>query len=160
MKTATAARSRPLAAAAGLWFLVAATGLVIFASYIGISYGRAALGGPPAESRWVADDWLGNAALSIHLVFALLMTGIGVLQLIPPLRRRMPAMHRTLGRVFMVGALLGSLSGFYLLWVRGTVGDLPMHLATMRGPGASTSTGAGRCACSSSSTASGSSASG
>ena len=30
----------------------------------------------------------------------------------------------------MVGALLGSLSGFYLIWVRGTVGGLPMHLAT------------------------------
>jgi len=122
--------SRPVAAAAGLWFLVAATGLTIFATYIGISYGRAALGGPPGESRWVAGDWLGNSLLSVHLVFALLMTGIGVLQLIPPLRRRVPAVHCTLGRVFMVGALLGTLSGFYLLWVKGTVGGLPMHLAT------------------------------
>ncbi len=122
--------SRPVATAAGLWFLVAATGLAIFASYIGISYGRAALGGPPGESRWVAGDWLGNSLLSVHLVFALLMTAIGVLQLVPALRRRLPAVHRTLGRVFMVGALLGSVSGFYLLWVKGTVGGLPMHLAT------------------------------
>lgn len=122
--------SRPLATAAGLWFLVAATGLVIFASYIGISYGRAALGGPAGESSWVQGDWLGNSLLSLHLVFALLLTAIGVSQLVPPIRRRAPAVHRTLGRVFMVGALLGSLSGFYLIWVRGTVGGLPMHLAT------------------------------
>lgn len=122
--------SRAVATAAGLWFFVAATGLAIFATYIGVSYGRAALGGAPGESRWVAGDGLGNAALSVHLVFALLMTAIGVLQLIPALRRRVPALHRTLGRVFLVGALLGSLSGFYLLWVRGTVGGLPMHLAT------------------------------
>lgn len=122
--------SRPLATAAGLWYLVAATGLVIFATYIGVSYGRAALGGRPGESQWVPGDWLGNSLLSIHLVFALLLTAIGVLQLVPALRRRVPAMHRTLGRVFMIGALLGSLSGFYLLWVKGTVGGLPMHLAT------------------------------
>lgn len=121
--------SRPLASAAGLWFLVAATGLAIFASYIGISYGRAALGGPPGQARWVAGDWLGNGLLSVHLVFALLMTGIGVLQLIPPLRRNAPALHRNLGRVFMVGALLGTVSGFYLVWVKGTVGGFTMHFA-------------------------------
>lgn len=122
--------SRPVAAAAGLWFLVAATGLAIFATYIGVSYGRAALGGAPGESRWVAGDWLGNAMLSTHLLFALLLTAIGVLQLIPPLRRNAPAVHRTLGRIFMLGALLGSLSGLYLIWVRGTVGDTLMHAAT------------------------------
>ena len=128
--TASSSRpSRPVAAAAGLWYLVAATGLAIFATYIGLSYGRAALGGPPGQSRWVVGDGLGNAMLSVHLLFALLMTGIGVLQLIPPLRRRLPALHRPLGRVFMAGALLGSLTGFYLVWVRGTVGGAPMHLA-------------------------------
>jgi hypothetical protein len=122
--------SRPVAAAAGLWYLVAATGLAIFAVYIGVSYGRAALGGPPGESRWVAGDGLGNAMLSLHLVFALLLTGIGVLQLIPPLRRRAPVVHRTLGRIFLTGAVLGTLSGFYLIWVRGTVGGVAMQLAT------------------------------
>jgi len=120
---------RPVTTAAGLWFLVAATGLAIFASYIGVSYGRAALGGPPGESRWVAGDWLGNALLGIHLVFALLMTAIGVLQLVPPLRRSAPALHRNLGRVFMAGAVLGTLSGFYLVWVKGTVGGFTMHFA-------------------------------
>ncbi len=129
--TTHAARpSRPVAAAAGLWYLVAATGLAIFAVYIGASYGRAALGGPPGQSRWVAGDLLGNSMLSLHLVLALLMTGIGVLQLIPPLRQRAPAVHRTLGRIFMVGAILGTLSGFYLIWVRGTVGGVTMQLAT------------------------------
>lgn len=122
--------SRPLANAAGLWFLVAATGLSIFASYIGISYGRAAMGGPPGESRWVSGDWLGNSLLSVHLVFALLLTAIGVAQLVPAIRRRAPVVHRTLGRVFMSGVVLGTLSGFYLLWVRGTVGGVAMHVAT------------------------------
>ena len=51
-----------------------------------------------------------------------------VLQLLPALRRRLPALHRGVGRVFMVGALTGSLSGLYLLWAKGTVGDLGQHL--------------------------------
>ncbi|HEY0954479.1 MAG TPA: DUF2306 domain-containing protein [Roseateles sp.] len=119
---------QPASAAAGLWFLVAATGLAIFASYIAVSYGVAALGGRPGQSKWVAGDGLGNAMLSLHLLLALLMTAGGVLQLIPALRRRLPAVHRGVGRVFMMGALLGSGSGLYLLWVRGTVGDLSQHL--------------------------------
>lgn len=119
---------QPAAAAAGLWFLVAATGLAIFASYIAVSYGRAALGGPPAQSRWMAGDAVGNVLLTLHLLFAFLMTAGGMLQLLPALRRRMPAMHRGLGRVFLAAALAGSLSGLYLLWVRGTVGDLSQHL--------------------------------
>lgn len=126
MKTPTP--SQPATAAAGLWFLVAATGLAIFSTYIAVSYGRAALGGPPAQSHWVDGDGLGNTMLSLHMVFAFLLTAGGVTQLIPALRRRLPAVHRSVGRVFMVGALTGSLSGLYLLWVRGTVGDFSQHL--------------------------------
>ncbi len=124
----TATPRQPATAAAGLWFLVAATGLAIFSTYIAVSYGRAALGGQPAQSHWVDGDGLGNALLSLHMVFAFLLTAGGVMQLIPALRRRLPAVHRNVGRVFMVGALVGSLSGLYLLWVRGTVGDFSQHI--------------------------------
>lgn len=120
---------RPLPSAVGLWFLVAATGMLFFSGYIGMSYGTAALGGRPGESRWVAGDGLGNSMLSVHLVFALLLTVIGVLQLVPSLRRRVPVLHRGLGRIFMVGAALASVSGLYLVWVRGTVGGPVMHAA-------------------------------
>jgi len=119
---------QPATTAAGLWFLVAATGLAIFASYIAVSYGRAALGGPAAQSKWVPGDGVGNALLTLHLLFAFLMTIGGVLQLLPTVRRHLPAMHRAVGRGLLMGALFGSLSGLYLLWVRGTVGDLSQHL--------------------------------
>lgn len=127
MRIASTSR-HPATAAAGLWFLVAATGLSIFSTYIAVSYGRAALGGAPGQSQWVAGDVVGNALLSLHLLFALLLTAGGVLQLVPAIRRRMPALHRGVGRIFMLGALAGSLSGLYLLWVKGTVGDLGQHL--------------------------------
>jgi hypothetical protein len=118
-----------LSRAATLWFLVAATGLAIFTAYIGLSYGRAALGGAPGEARWVLGDALGNGLLSAHLVAGLLLSALGVLQLVPALRRAAPAWHRWGGRLFMVGAVIASLSGFYLVWVRGTVGDASMHVA-------------------------------
>ena len=122
------AHRQAVPAAVGLWFLTAASGLAIFATYIAASYGRAALGGAPGQSRWVAGDPVGNTMLSLHLLLALLMTAGGVVQLVPALRRRLPALHRGVGRAFMVAALLGSLSGLYLLWVKGTVGDLGQHL--------------------------------
>lgn len=114
---------------AALWFAVAASGMLLFATYIAVSYGKAAMTGGQGQSRWQAGDSLGNAQLNLHLVAALLLTVIGVLQLLPPLRRALPALHRWAGRVFMLGALGASLSGFYLVWVRGTVGDTSMHLA-------------------------------
>ncbi len=112
-----------------LWFSIAATGLALFALYIAVSYGRSLLGGPPGESAWKAGDTLGNGQLGLHLLAAFLLSGLGVMQVLPALRRRAPALHRTLGRVFMVSALAASLSGFYLVWVRGTVGDASLHLA-------------------------------
>jgi predicted membrane channel-forming protein YqfA (hemolysin III family) len=51
-------------------------------------------------------------------------------QLLPEVRRRWPALHRWNGRAFMLAALIATLSGFYLTWVRGSQLNLPSALAT------------------------------
>jgi Predicted membrane protein (DUF2306). len=52
----------------------------------------------------------------------------GAAQLIPRLRQRAPRFHRWNGRIYVVAAFAASLAGLYLLWVRGTIGDLIQHL--------------------------------
>lgn len=120
--------------AAGL--TVMAVGQLLFASYVLVFYGGALLHGAP--QRWnqilpkghVVGDTLGNGMLGLHLLAAVVFVVAGVLQLLPALRRRVPALHRWSGRSYLVLAAVLALGGLWLVWVRqGVAGDLPQHLA-------------------------------
>ena len=123
-----------LKASATLWFAVAVIGQLLFAWYVAALYGGAVLRGDPA--RWnsvaphahVPGDTAGNAAFGLHMLLAVVITVGGALQLIPQVRSRAPRFHRWNGRVYVLLAAVASLTGLYMVWVRGTVGDLAQHL--------------------------------
>lgn len=133
----TAGRSgqRWLAAAARTWFVTALVGQLVFSAYITVLYGGALVTGDNA--RWntvmprghVPGDTLGNAALAGHVLLAVLIMLGGALQLVPAVRRRVPTLHRWVGRAYFSAALLTSVFGLYMLWVRGGAGDLAQHIA-------------------------------
>jgi hypothetical protein len=128
--------ARMLTNATRSWFIVAALGQLIFAYYIAVLYGMSALRGDWAawnkvmERGWNAGDTVGDIAIAVHLLFALILTVGGMLQLVPQLRSRMPAFHRWNGRLYLLSGIAAALGGTYLIWVRGTVGDTSQHLAT------------------------------
>jgi Predicted membrane protein (DUF2306) len=127
---------RMLTNAARSWFVVAALGQLIFAYYIAVLYGASALRGDWAAWNkvmprgWNVGDTVGNIAIAVHLLFALILTVGGMLQIVPQLRSRMPAFHRWNGRLYLLSGVAAALGGTYLIWVRGTVGDTSQHLAT------------------------------
>lgn len=127
---------RILHLAAASWLAVALAGQLLFAAYVAIFYGRAALAGRPADwnqvlaTGWIAGDGLGNALLALHLAFAVVVMFAGIAQLLPPIRRRWPALHRGVGRIYLLGAALASLGGLMLIGTRETVGDAPQHVGT------------------------------
>ncbi len=109
------------------WVVVALVGQWLFALYIAVMYALPLATGDFAAANkarpitgYVAGDTLGNAMLFAHVLPAALLSVCGVLQLLPVLRRRWPALHRWNGRVFLTMGLLGALSGLYLTWVRGS----------------------------------------
>lgn len=118
--------ARALSLAAACWFAVAALGQWAFVVYI-LAFNTprvvrgdfAALNERPHIQGWVEGDTLGNAQLLIHVFIAALVTSAGLLQMLPALRRRWPAVHRWNGRVFMATALVATASGFYLSLIRG-----------------------------------------
>lgn len=120
--------ARLLQRAAALWLAVALAGQLLMALYVIGFYGRAWLAGTP--ERWndvlstghVAGDTLGNAVLLGHLAFAVLIILGGAVQLLPPLRRRWPALHRWNGRFYLLAAAVLALGGLYLSWGRGEPG--------------------------------------
>lgn len=118
-----------------IWFVAAAIGHFIFVAYILATFyppvaqhGVSALAGMHLPSGFREGDTLGNLAALSHVLIAALVIGGGPLQLLPIIRRRYPAFHRRLGRAYLVAATISALGGLYMVWTRGTVGDIVSHL--------------------------------
>lgn len=114
---------------------VIALGELVFFAYLVATYGRSTLAGDvSAWSRfsahgWVAGDPVGNAAMATHVLLAAAVLLAGAVQLLPVVRRRLPRLHRWSGRTFLSGCVVAAVSGLWLVWGRGTVGDGPQHVA-------------------------------
>jgi uncharacterized membrane protein YozB (DUF420 family) len=128
---------RRLRAAAATWFATALAGQAAFVAFIVLYFTPPLLQGDPLAMNakphitgWAPGDPLGNLQFVAHVFLGALVTLSGVLQLIPALRQRWPALHRWNGRIFMLAALAASFTGFYLTWVRGSQLNLPSALST------------------------------
>jgi uncharacterized membrane protein len=126
--------NKTLNAAAAFWFVVVVLGQVLFAFSVASFYGLAAVRGNWQQWNrtmthgYSADHPVGNTVVAIHLASAVIIMLSGAVQLIPQVRRRAPRFHRWNGRLYMVTAFSVSLAGLYMMWVRGSVGDLAQHL--------------------------------
>ena len=123
-----------LRVAVWFWFAVVVIGQLIFAFTVALYYGMASARGNWAAFNkgmahgYVSGDTMGNFAVGVHLLSAVIIILAGVIQLIPQIRERAPLFHRWNGRLYMVTAFTISLAGLYMMWVRGSVGDLAQHL--------------------------------
>lgn len=131
------AADKGLRAASRLWVCVAVAGQWIFVAYIASTYGRYALRGELLSwNRTLAHGYesgnaIGNSALAMHLLFAAVISFAGALQLVPWLRARHPVVHRWIGRIYVLIALVMGVTGLYLLTAdRVHVGDTAEHVAT------------------------------
>lgn len=126
---------RALPWSATAWCSVALLGQLIFAAYVLAFYGRAAAAGEPQRWNrvlphgWVQGDMAANLLTGLHLVFTVLIIAGAMVQLLPPLRRQAPALHRWNGRVYVFSALLMASGGLVMLATRKTVGDASQHAA-------------------------------
>ncbi|GJM11327.1 MAG: hypothetical protein DHS20C11_36030 [Lysobacteraceae bacterium] len=130
----TAIAATTLKTSAQFWFIVAAIGQWIFVGYILVHYAGPLLSGgleawnASEPGTYIAGDWLGNLAIAVHILLAIVIIGGGPLQLMPPIRARFPAFHRMLGRVYIPSVIVTSVAGLYTIWMRGTVGDLSLAI--------------------------------
>ena len=79
----------------------------------------------PLITGYRQGDASGNLAFAGHVLFAALITGSGMVQLLPVVRRRWPVLHRWSGRIFAMAAGLLALGGLGLVWLRGTYLNIP-----------------------------------
>jgi hypothetical protein len=116
-----------LTAATRLWLLVAVIGQWAFLYYIVAFYGASTAQGhiqtwarnTALFKGYVAGDAVGNLAFGVHVLLAAIIAFGGVVQLIPWIRARVPALHRWNGRIFLLTSVTVSIIGLWLVWVRG-----------------------------------------
>lgn len=119
-----------------VWFGVVFIGQLIFAIYIFLQYtlngilGNLDQWGDSSTGGYVPGEQMSNIAFGVHVILAGIVTLGGPLQLWPRVRNSFPRFHRINGRVYIGTAYLISIAGLYLIWGRGTVGDLTAHIMT------------------------------
>ena len=85
-------------------------GLAAFLSVgvAGYAFWAVSAGGPPAPQ--VRANLFANPWLILHMALAGTALAVGPLQMLPALRRRR-VLHRWLGRIYVVGCLIGGVAG-------------------------------------------------
>jgi hypothetical protein len=126
-----------LKAAARFWFAVTILGQLVFAFTVASFYTLTALRGDYHKwnltNGYVPGFSMGNTAVIMHVASAVVIMLAGAVQLVPQVRNRFPVFHRWNGRIYMLTALTLSVAGLYMTWIRGSVGDLSVHLASTLG---------------------------
>ena len=121
-----------LKAAARFWFGVTVVGQLVFAFTVASFYALTALRGDYHKwnftNGYVPGLSMGNTAVVMHLASAVIIMLAGAVQLVPQVRNRFPVFHRWNGRIYMLTAVALSVAGLYMTWIRGSVGDLSVHL--------------------------------
>jgi hypothetical protein len=77
---------------------------------------------------YVPGDRAGNLAVAVHLASAVVIMLAGAVQLVPQVRSRFPVFHYWNGRIYMLTAVITSMAGLYMTWIRGRVGNLSHKL--------------------------------
>nr|WP_298925359.1 DUF2306 domain-containing protein [uncultured Allomuricauda sp.] len=123
-------QSKVLNASAQLWFIIAVLGMWIFAFYVASFYGGAAIDNDFMKWNrvlphgYIEGESMGNLAVAIHLLFAVIVMVGGPIQFIPQLRKHAPSLHRWNGRFYISAAFIISLSGVYMVISKGTISGL------------------------------------
>lgn len=118
-----------------VWFIVAVVGQWIFATYVILFYGKATATGHNEDWNkvlphgYVAGETTGNVVVGIHLLLTIIIVIGGPLQIIPRVRKSFPVIHRWTGRIYILVAFVMSLSGLFMVWVRGSVGGITQHIS-------------------------------
>lgn len=118
-----------------LSFIISVLGQLIFAIYVIVFYGKSWLSGHIQNwnivlpNGYVQGDNIGNLVVGLHLLLAAIIIIGGPVQIVPEFRKHLPILHRWNGRIYISTAILLSISGLFMVWIRGSVGGITQHIS-------------------------------
>jgi hypothetical protein len=112
---------------AASWVSAASFGLYIVGFYLGNLWaGRLGEWNNNLPGLYARGALVASAGIAAHFATGAIILGLGPLQLIGQVRRRIPWSHRWLGRVYLLSAAVAGLGGLIFIAAKGTVGGAPM----------------------------------
>ena len=97
-----------------------------FALYA-VNFGQGGLRDALPEQHYLQSANLAaNLGIFIHMILGGVITFLAPIQLVTPLRRRFPALHRWSGRIIAISAIGTAIGGLTYIALRGTIGGWPM----------------------------------
>ena len=107
---------------------------LIFGLYIFVFYFLSSIRGDIVQWNEVLPDLYSDDApaatvgIGIHFAAGSIILMLGCIQLIGRIRSAYPAIHRWLGRIYVVSALLTGVGGLVFIFAKGTVGGVMMDI--------------------------------
>ncbi len=99
-----------------------------FAVYA-VDFGQAGLRDALPEPHYLfSDSPAANLAIFVHMILGGIVSLLVPFQLIHPLRRRFPKLHRWSGRIIASAAIVTAIGGLTYIVMRGTIGGAVMDL--------------------------------
>lgn len=114
---------------AAVWISTALFGLYILAFYAGaVADGTPETWNEGLPRLYERETRVANVGIGLHFAAGGILLALGPIQLVRAVRRRMPALHRWLGRIYIFSALLAGLGGLAFIGAKGTIGGMPMNI--------------------------------
>lgn len=134
-KSSSVAAKEVLDNSVTVWFITAVLGQWLFALYVLLFYAKATLNGHSENWNkalphgYVRGDSFGNIIVGIHLMLAIIMIFGGPFQIVSKVRDYAPTFHRWNGRIYIAIAFVMSITGLFMVWIRGSIGGLIQHIS-------------------------------
>jgi uncharacterized membrane protein len=128
-RSAAALRWARLALVVAVWTSAAIFGLYIVAFYAGaVSDGSLERWNKSLPHLYEPGTALATTGIALHFVAGAVLLALGPLQLIRTVREKSPALHRWIGCVYVLSALVAGLGGLSFIALKGTVGGAVMDV--------------------------------
>lgn len=128
-RSTTALRWSSIALVATVWVSATLFGLYILAFYAGaLAEGDMTRWNEVLPHIYERDTPAATAGIGLHFAAGGLILVLGCIQLIGAVRRRFPAVHRWLGRVYVAASFLAGVGGLTFIITKGTIGGTVMNI--------------------------------
>ncbi len=112
-----------------IWSSALLFGLYIFAFYfVALLQGNTAQWNEVLPGLYDRQSGSSNLGIGLHFAAGSIVLILGCIQLIDTVRNRYPAVHRWLGRLYVLASLVAAVGGLVFIFLKGTIGGTVMDI--------------------------------
>lgn len=112
-----------------VWISALLFGLFILSFYfVALLEGNQAQWNRVLPELYETGEPTATVSIGLHVAFGGIILVLGCIQLVSSLRKKYPALHRWLGRVYVIASLATAIGGLIFILLKGTVGGTIMDI--------------------------------